>query len=120
MSVRSFACLGFATLAFAANVPAAATIDGFVALNNDAGFQFVGGAPSTKSREEVRQEVLSTPRAAWQLTEASPPPMSVGVRASFSPTRNEVRKAAALAEQEAPSDGWRDLGGEAGWTFERP
>jgi hypothetical protein len=117
MSARSFASLGLVALAFTATVPAVASSDGFVAINGEAGFQFVGGVPSMKSREEVRQEVLATPRAAWQLTEASPPPVPIGVRAGFSPTRDEVLHAAALAEQSRPFDGWRDLGGEAGWVF---
>ena len=117
MSYRSFASLGFAALALASAAPAIASSDGFVALNNEAGFEFVG-VTGSKSREEVRREVLETPRAAWQLTEASSPPMPTGVRTGFSPTRDEVRQAAALAEQR-PSDGWRDLGGEAGWAFDK-
>jgi hypothetical protein len=118
MSVRSFASLGFVALAVAATVPAAASSDGFVAIGGEAGYQFVG-TPGSKTREEVRAELQATPRASWQLTEASPAPAPVSRRAAFTSTREEAAQAAALSAQ-AASDGWRDLGGEAGWVFQRP
>jgi hypothetical protein len=118
MSVRSFASLGFVVLAVAATVPAAAFSDGFVAIDGEAGFQFVG-TPGSKSRDEVRAELQAAPWAGWRLTEASPSPAPVSQRAAFTSTREQVRQAAALSLQ-APSDGWRDLGGEAGWVFQRP
>ena len=119
MLVRSIAGLGLATMALASSMPALASGDGFVALNNEAGFQFVG-TPGVRSREEVRSELQAAPQAAWRLTEASPSPAPAAQRAAFTSTREEVTRAAALSAQEKPADGWRSLGGEAGWVYVRP
>ena len=117
MSVRSLAVLGVVTATLVSAMPALAS-DGFVVLNNEAGYQFVG-TPGVKTRDEVRRELLATPSPVWRLTEASPPPMAFERRAGFTVTREEARQAAELAAQSRPADGWRNLGGEAGWVFDK-
>jgi hypothetical protein len=118
MSYRLMFHLGFAALAFGASSVALADGDGFRALDNEAGTEFVGTVGSM-SREEVRQDLDDARHDGWQrLTEASPSATPSALRAGFASTREEVRQAAALHEEALPSNGWRDLGGEAGWTFE--
>jgi len=120
MAYRLMFYLGVAALACGASPMALAEGDGFRAVDNEAGTEFVGTLGSM-SREEVRQDLEDARHDGWQrLTEASPSPAPSVLRAGFTSTREEVRRAAALHEEAAPSNGWRDLGGEAGWTFEGP
>jgi hypothetical protein len=120
MSYRLFVSMGVAALACAASPIAMAAGDGFRALDNEAGTEFVGTV-GNMSREEVKHELEEARRDGWQrLTEASPSPTPSALRAGFTSTAEQVRQATALHEQALPSNGWRDFGGEAGWTFVGP
>ena len=118
MANRTLAVLSFLTAALASPLTFADN-DGFRALNNEAGSQFVGQTGSTMTRDDVKRGLQPLRRdGSWRLTEASVVPMASTPRAGFMTSREEVRQAAALRGQAASSTGWRDIGGEGGWVFE--
>lgn len=100
------ATLAFSPLAFASS-------DGFRAMNNEAGYEFVGAAASV-SRDEVKRQA----QGSLLLTEASPAPAPSATRMGFATTREQARQAEFLRDRATPSNGWRDVGGEPGWVFE--
>jgi hypothetical protein len=117
MANHTLARLSFLTVALASPLSFAAG-DGFRALNNEAGSEFIGTV-GTFTRDDVRRNLLSSRGAdTWRVTEASASPSEGAVRAGFVQSREEARQTSALRDRAVPATGWRDLGGEAGWVFE--
>lgn len=118
MSYRSTASFGLLVATLAVSPLALASSDGFRALNNEAGFEFVGAASAVSRAEVTRQMQAAQRDGTWQLTEASPAPTPSTTRMGFASTREQARQAEALRDRATASNGWRDAGGEAGWVFE--
>lgn len=119
---RKFAYIGLLSMAVVSTSALATPRDEFRILNSEGGIsqhRYLDAAGS-KSREEVRAEFRAWREANVPLTEASPGPTPSVSRAAFSSTPDEARKAASIMQPSRPSsDGWLDLGGEAGWVFDR-
>jgi hypothetical protein len=116
----TFACVGLLSAALVSTSAFATPRDEFRILNSEGGIsqqRFPGPAGST-SREGVKGEFRAWRDGSTRLTEASPGPTPSAGRAAFSSTRDEARQAASVLQQSRPSDGWRDLGGDAGWVFD--
>jgi len=114
MANRTLTCLSFLTVALASPL-SFANGDGFRNLNNEAGSEFIGNH-GTLSREEVKGD------RAVQRNESLPSDVSSAPfdspRAGFAQSREEARQAEAIRDRAAMSNGWRNIGGEAGWVYE--
>ena len=116
MSSRSISTAIAITVTLAAPL-ANADNDGFKWIGGEAGFVY---APSSgeRSRSEVKQEVLAAQRDGnWreQQREKNYLPADTPT-AGFAPSRQQARQAERLTAPRS-NDGWRFVGGEAGWEF---
>ena len=116
MSSRSFSSVIAIAVTLAAPL-AHADNDGFKWIGGEAGFVYAPSS-SERSRSEVKQEVQAALRdGTWreQQREKNYLPTEVPT-AGFAPSRAQTRQAERLTAPRS-SDGWRFVGGEAGWEF---
>lgn len=116
---RSLIQLGVLSAALMVSGGAFAASDGFRQLNNAAGSEYVG-TKGVLTRAQVQADLQAAQQGgSWRQTEASPGPTPMASRAGFWPSAAAVREMSLLDQTTVTArDGWRDVGGEAGWVFQ--
>jgi hypothetical protein len=96
---------------------AQADTDGFRWIGGEVGFVYEPANNATTRNEVKRELELAQRDGSWreQTREKNYLPAETP-RAGFVSSRGETRQAGRLAGQ-APNDGWRFVGGEAGWEY---